>query len=198
MPLLCSLEITQIGLVVTPAHRLFFLLIVFATCGCSSSAALDPGSAAPDFDLEAVRGGSYHLADFAGQVILLSFINTQAEASAATTDPSRAQIVFLKSMQEQYGPNGLAVMIVDAARLVTGDHPGMDQLINFTYDWQLDQIPVLNDPDGTVTKLYTVTSTPTTFLVDADGKIDQRWDGFASAAQLGLSIEPLIEPPAHR
>jgi len=180
------------------ARRLSLTFIVLVTCGCSFSPALEPGSVAPDFQLEAVRGGSYHLADLSGQVVLLSFINTQAEAASGTADPSRAQIVFLKSMQEQYGPKGLVVMIVDAARIATGSDPGPDQLINFTYDWQLDQVVVLDDPDSSVAKDYAVTSTPTTFLMSADGIIQQRWDGFASASQLALSIEPLVGAPAHR
>ena len=180
------------------AHRLFLLITILVTYGCGSSQIIDPGSSAPDFDLRAVRGGSYHLADLSGQVILLSFINTQAEATSATTDPSRAQIVFLKSMQEQYGSQGLIVMIIDAARIATGSNPGTDQLINFTYDWQLDNVPVLDDTDSTVARSYAVISTPTTFLVGANRIIQQRWDGFASASQLALSIEALVGAPGHR
>ena len=182
------------------AYRLFLLLIILSTYGCGSSPRLEPGSSAPDFDLQAVRGGSYHLADLSGQVILLSFINTQAEATSAsaTSDPSRAQIVFLKSMQEQYGAQGLIVLIVDATRIATGSDPGTDQLINFTYDWQLDHVPVLEDPDSTAAKAYTVMSTPTTFLIGANRMIEQRWDGFASASQLALSIEALVGAPGHR
>lgn len=180
------------------ACRLFLLLIFLVTYGCGPSQRLEPGSSAPGFDMQAVRSGSYSLADLSGQVILLSFINTQADATSATSDPSRAQIVFLKSMQEQYGVKGLIVLIVDATRIATGSDPGMDHLINFTYNWQLDQIPVLEDPDGIAAKAYTVTSTPTTFLIDADGMIEQRWDGFASASELALSIEPLVGSPGHR
>src|ERR1041384_2401779 len=140
--------------------RLFLTMIILITSSCSSSRNLEPGGSAPDFDLQAVRGGSYHLAALSGQVILLSFINTQAEATSATTDPSRAQIVFLKRMQEQFGSQNLVVIIIDAARLATGTDAGKDQLINFTYDWQLDNVPVLDDPDGAVARSYTVGSTP--------------------------------------
>lgn len=173
-------------------------MIILVTYGCGSSPTLEPGSFAPDFHLKAVRDGSYHLADLSGQVVLLSFINTQAEAASGTADPSRAQIVFLKSMQEQYGLKGLVVMIVDAARIATGSYPGEDQLINFTYDWQLDHVVVLDDPNSAVANAYAVTSTPTTFLIGADGTIQQRWDGLASASQLALSIEALVGAPGHR
>jgi peroxiredoxin len=180
------------------APRLLLPIIFVVTCACSAAVTLEPGSTAPDFALPAVRGGEYRTADLTGQPILLSFINTQADASSATADPSRAQIVFLKSMQEQYGPKGLVVWIVDAARITTGKQSFQDELINFTYDWQLDDIPVLDDSDSLVARSYGVEATPTTFLIGADGIIQQRWDGFASASQLALSIEALVGAPAHR
>jgi peroxiredoxin len=179
-------------------NRHLLLIIILLAWGCGSSVTLEPGSSAPDFSLPIVRGGSFQLVDFSGQVILLSFINTQAEATSATADPSRAQIVFLKSMREQYGLKGLVVLIVDAARIATGKQPSQDQLINFIYDWQLADIPVLDDSDGLVARSYAVKSPPATFLIGADGIIQQRWDGFASASQLALSIEALMGASAHR
>jgi len=180
------------------APRLLLPIIILVTCSCGSSIALEPGAAVPDFALKAVRGGEYRMGDLTGQPILLSFINTQAEASSATADPSRAQIVFLKSMQQQYGPKGLLVLIVDAAHTATGKQPTQDQLINFTYEWQLEDIPVLDDSDSSVARSFGVESTPVTFLIGADGTVQQRWDGFASASQLALSIEALVGAPAHR
>jgi len=180
------------------AHGLLLSLIILTAGGCGSSVTLEPGASAPDFALQAVRSGEFRTTDLSSQPLLLSFINTQAEATSATSDPSRAQIVFLKSMQEQYGPNGLVVWIVDAARIETGKRPSQDQLINFTYDWQLDNIPVLDDSDSSVARSYAVESTPVTFLIGADRVIQQRWDGFASASQLALSIEALVGAPAQR
>lgn len=180
------------------SQRLLFCFIIVFASSCASSATLEPGAAAPDFSLPIVRGGSFTLTDHGGQAVLLSFINTQAEATSATADPSRAQIVFLKSMQEQFGPKGLVVLIVDATHLATGKRPPQDQLVNFTYDWQLDNVPVLDDSDGSIARSYGVKSAPTTFLIGADGIIQQRWEGFASASQLALSIESLVGAPAQR
>ena len=180
------------------ADGLLLSLIILIASGCGAAVTLEPGSTAPDFALQAVRGGEYRTADLKRQPILLSFINTQAEASSDTADPSRAQIVFLKSMQEQYGPKGLVVWIVGGARMATGKQPTQDQLINFTYDWQLEDIPVLDDSDSSVARSYGVESTPVTFLIDVDGVIRQRWDTFASASQLALSIEALVGAPAQR
>ena len=168
-----------------------------AACGASGDDPVQVGSQAPDFTLESARGGSYHLRDLQGQAVLVSFLNTQARA-IDTPDPSRSQIVFLKSMLEQYGVKGLAVLIVDAAHLHTGDQPTLDSLINYTYDWQLDMIPVLIDPDGVAARLYGISDTPTSYFIDIDGIIQQRWDGSASASQLAFAIEALIGAPAFR
>ena len=51
-------------------------LVLSAACSPASETDIGPGASAPDFTLKAIRGGSYHLADLSGQVVLLSFINT--------------------------------------------------------------------------------------------------------------------------
>lgn len=159
---------------------------------------LKPGTPAADFSLDGVRSGTFHLKDLRGQAVLLSFLNTQADATSLTPSPSRAQITALKSMQQQYGPKGLTVLIVDAAQLETGKQPSKDDLINFTYNWQLDTIPVLMDEGGQVRSKYGVSSAPTTLLIGANGIVQQRWDKIASPSQLALTIEALVGAPFYR
>src|SRR5258707_4680057 len=169
------------------------LSIALSVSACNSVSqavsSVKTGTYAPGFILNSVRGGAYNLASLRGQSVLVSFMNTQAKATSAEADPSRAQIPVLKSMQQQYAPQGLTVMIVDAARLTTGNQPSLSDLINFTYDWRLDSIPVLVDEKGQVADLFGVSSVPTTFLIGSDGLIQQRWDGIAASAQIALAIE---------
>jgi hypothetical protein len=152
---------------------------------------LEAGMRAPALAGSAVRGGSINLDRLHGHVVLLSFLNSRAEASAEG-DPSRAQIVFLRSMQRQHARFGLSVIVVDAAELAGAGRPSRNDLVNYTYDWQLDPaIAVLADDDGTFARRFVVDDAPTTLLIGPDGVVRERWDGFAPAARLDLAIRRL-------
>jgi hypothetical protein len=151
---------------------------------------VEAGAPAPELVGKAVRDGEVSLERLRGHVILVSFLNSRAEATAEG-DPSRAQIVFLRSMQTQHARFGLRVIVIDAAELAGAGRPSRNDLVNYTYDWNLDPaIAVLTD-DGTLARRFAVENVPTTFLIGPGGIVHQRWDGFAPAAQLDLSIRRL-------
>jgi hypothetical protein len=153
-------------------------------------AELEAGTRAPALAGSAVRGGEVSLERLRGHVVLVSFLNSRAEATREG-DPSRAQIVFLRSMQTQHERFGLRVIVIDAAELAGAGRPSRNDLVNYTYDWNLDSaIAVLRD-DGTLARRFGVEQAPTTFLVGPDGVVHERWDGFVPAARLDLSIRPL-------
>jgi hypothetical protein len=151
---------------------------------------IEAGAPAPALAGGAIRGGEVSLERLRGHVVLVSFLNSRAEATPEG-DPSRAQIVFLRSMQTQHGRLGLRVIIVDAAELAGAGKPSRNDLVNYTYDWNLDPaIAVLGD-DGTRARRFAVEEAPTTFLIGPDGVVRERWDGFVPAAQLDLPIRRL-------
>jgi hypothetical protein len=148
------------------------------------------GRPAPALVGSAVRGGEISLDRLRGHIVLVSFLNSRAEATVEG-DPSRAQIVFLRSMQRQHERLGLRVIVVDAAELAGAGRPSGNDLVNYTYDWNLDRaIAVLRD-DGTLARRFGVERAPTTFLIGRDGVVHERWDGFVPAARLDLSIRRL-------
>jgi hypothetical protein len=148
-----------------------------------------PRHPAPVFTAPVARGGTFALAQQGRHPVLLSFLDTQAEATA-TNEPSRAQIPFLKSMNTQNHPYGLQTVLVDTTRA------GRGALVNFTYDWALDpSIVVVGDAHGSITRAYGVAVVPTTFLIDADGRVRRRWNGFARAADLDFAVRPLVGRP---
>jgi len=148
---------------------------------------VEAGGPAPALAGGAVRGGEVSLEGLRGHVVLVSFLNSRADATSEG-DPSRAQIVFLRSMQRQHARLGLRVIVVDAAELAGAGRPSRNELVNYTYDWNLDPaIDVLRD-DGTRARGFDVAKAPTTFLIGPGGMVRERWDGFVPAAQLDLAI----------
>ena len=183
-----------------PDRRLLLALVGMAVLVVAVTLALllheeeepqvEAGAPAPELVGKAVRGGEVSLERLRGHVILVSFLNSRAEATA-DGDPSRAQIVFLRSMQTQHARFGLRVIVVDAAELAGAGRPSRNDLVNYTYDWNLDPaIAVLTD-DGARARRFAVDEAPTTFLIGPDGVVRERWNGFVPSAQLDLSIRAL-------
>jgi len=137
--------------------------------------------------LASLKAGTFSLGSQRGHPVLLSFLNTQAEATAAN-DPSRAEIVFIKSMNTQNGRYGLRTVIVDAAQAAGASAPSRDALVNFTFDWALDpSIAVVGDQDGSLERAYGVTRAPTTVTCEVR---NAQW----LFADRGLSSSSLFRP----
>jgi peroxiredoxin len=148
------------------------------------------GAPAPALAGSAVRGGDVSLARLRGHVVLLSFLNFRAE-STPQGDPSRAQIVFLRSMQTQHARLGLRLILVDATKIAGRGQPTWNELVNDTYDWNLDPAIAVLPDDGTLVRRFGVDQVPTTFLIGPDGVVRERWDGFVPAAELDLPVRAL-------
>jgi hypothetical protein len=151
---------------------------------------VEAGTPAPTLAGTAVRGGQVSVEQLRGHVVLLSFLNSRAEATRAG-DPSRAQIVFLRSMQRQHARFGLRVVVVDAAELAGAGRTSRNDLMNYTYDWNLGPSLAVLPDDGTRARRYGVAEVPTTFLIGRGGVVRERWDGFVVAARLDLAIRGL-------
>ena len=139
--------------------------------------------AAPALAGTAVRGGEVSLARLRGHVVLLSFLDLRADTT--TNEPSRAQIVFLRSMHTQHTRFGLRVILVDTAK------QSRSELINDSYDWNLGTAIAVVGDDGTLARRFGVGQAPTTFLIGPNGVVRKRWDGFVAAAQLDFAIRAL-------
>jgi peroxiredoxin len=147
------------------------------------------GDPAPAVTGTAVRGGAVSLTRLRGSVVLVSFLDLRADTTE--NEPSRAQIVFLRSMQTQHARFGLRVVLVDAADLAGAGTQSRSALVNDAYDWNLaPAIAVLGD-DGTIARQFGVQRPPTTFLIGRRGVVRERWDGFVPAAQLDLALREL-------
>jgi hypothetical protein len=131
---------------------------------------------------------------------LLSFIHAHASADYEKAQGTRAEMNFIKSMYNQYGPKGLRVVFVDAAYIKTGRFTDQGTRINYTYDWVLPkEMPLLADTKAQkIAKLYGVHILPTTLLIGGDGVVTQRWDNLALSQQMAFAIEALVGAPWFR
>jgi hypothetical protein len=121
----------------------------------------------------------------AGSYVLLSFLELgQGRRSA----DNRSQVEVLLSMLDRYRTTSLKVFAVALQRRGLRNQ----ELLNVVYEWNLGDIRLLTDKAGHTAASYGVTSGPTTFLID-QGRIVSRWDGFASATELGLTFRDLLD-----
>jgi len=176
------------------SRQLWVVLIcamVALTVGCPPDKS---ANSAADFSLPQVRGGTFRLHSEPPGPLLLAFVQTVPDTSDT---PSRSQVVFVKSMAQQYGPRGLRVVVIDASALVNHRPPDHDDLVNASYDWHMD-VPLLEDAGNQIARRLNVTEVPTLLLVAPDGTIFRRWQGLTQPAVLAQGIERLVGGPLGR
>lgn len=166
-------------------------VILIGTAARHSSAQkspqVDAGTPAPALAGAGVRGGSVNLQHLRGHIVVVSFLNSRAK----TGDPSRAQAVFLRSMQRQHARYGLRVVVVDAATVSGAGTPSRNDLVNYTYDLNLaPPLAVLRD-NGSLARRFGVHDAPTTFLIGAGDRVAERWNAFVPATGLDFAIRRL-------
>lgn len=139
-----------------------------------------------------IEGERISMREFAGAPLLLSFVALPRPAGVPERDPNRSQVVFLRSMVEQYRHSGLQAAIAvcaDAAELDGGFRP---RVVNFRHDSGLADLPVFADGHGHASRAFGVRELPTMFLMDSSLSIEKRWNGVALPSQLSFAIESAL------
>jgi peroxiredoxin len=122
----------------------------------AATAAPVPGAAAPDFTLKALNGPNLRLNEQRGQVILVNFWATWCA-------PCRKEMPHLNRLAEKYGKSGfllLGINIDDDAKNAADVAARLGL-----------KFPVLLDTDKTVSKLYQLSTMPSTVVIDRNGKV---------------------------
>ena len=117
---------------------------------------------APDFTLKDLRGNTFTLSALKGKVVLLNFWATWCP-------PCIAEMPQLNKLHKKLGPRGLHVVAVST-----------DNSIGYPRDFVSKNgigFTVLYDENRTVTRSYKVFSMPTTFLIDKNGIIIEKFFG---------------------
>lgn len=143
---------------------------------------------APDFTLADLEGNWVSMNQFKGKVVLLNFWGTWC-------GPCRKEIPDFVKLSEKYKDDGLEIVGVT----LTSGPP--KRISSFADQWGINYT-LLTDIDGnetqSVTALYgqvtgrRITGVPTTFLIDRDGYIRQKYVGPRSEAVFYKDLKPYL------
>lgn len=131
-------------------------------------------SQATNFELAKVGGGQASLADFKGKVVLVNFW-------ASWCGTCRDEMPDIIETYHKYRDRGFEVIGVNYGE-------STDPAAHFITTFGMD-FTNLMDPDKAVAKLYRVSATPTSFLIDRHGTIRD----FAATKINFTNLSPEIE-----
>lgn len=114
------------------------------------------GAPAPTFTLSGLNGETHILSEYQGQTVIINFWATWCE-------PCREEMPDLQEIHEQYADDGLVILAVNAGESEATIQEFVDEF-GLTF-------PILPDPGFEVSELYEVQAYPSTYFVDADGRI---------------------------
>ncbi len=136
--------------------RLLAAVLATLTSTVTLAAAPLANAIAPDFTLRGADGRNVRLDELRGQVVLVNFWATWC-------GPCREEMPRLNSLSEKYRKSGfvlLGVNIDDDPRTAIATAAKLN--VGF---------PVLLDTDKKVSKLYDLSTMPSTVVIDRDGKM---------------------------
>ncbi len=145
-------------------YLLIFLTFLFLTAEAPSPGKIDQlaGAKAPEFTLRDVNDKPVSLSSLNGSALLITFWATWCP-------PCRSEMPSLNRLYKEYAARGLVVVAVATDRSVSSVK---DFLSKHPVDF-----PVLIDSDSKVSRQFKVFSLPTTFLLDRNRAILQRFMG---------------------
>ncbi len=113
-------------------------------------------SVAPELRATDLEGASRTLVDYRGKVVLLNFW-------ASWCPPCLREMPSLERLRVKMAGRPLEIVALDSAETA-------DEVKAYLARMQLG-FPVLLDPDGSNTRRWKVFALPTTFLLDAEGRV---------------------------
>jgi cytochrome c biogenesis protein CcmG, thiol:disulfide interchange protein DsbE len=114
-------------------------------------------SEAPDFELKELSGGTMRLSDYRGKVVLLNFWATWC-------GPCVREIPDLIALRAELGPDRIEILGVSLDTMGESVVAEFVQAHGMTY-------PVAIDTSGVAARYGGIRGIPTTFVIDAEGRI---------------------------
>ena len=133
-----------------------FALAALAVAGAAASAAITPSAGAPDFTLPSLGGPNLRLQEQRGQVVMVNFWATWC-------GPCRVEMPHLSRLYDKYRGSGFVVFAVNI-----DEDPR--KAANVAAQLGM-RFPVLLDTDKKVSRMYDLSTMPSTILIDRDGRV---------------------------
>ena len=170
------------------------IFLFWGLCGIPTNATADPfeqmgvarprtSKPAPDFILHDLHGKKVSLNQFKGKPILINFWATWC-------GPCKEELPSMQRLHDDSKSNGdIQILAISIDRSNIEKIHQYAQSLNLTF-------PILLDPDRIARKPYFVRGLPTSYLVDADGKLQgfisgaRNWDGPAARQVFQLLAQP--------
>jgi thiol-disulfide isomerase/thioredoxin len=164
-----------------PARRLRALVAALALAGAAQALAVEPGEPAPEFALPTAGGEIIALDRLRGQVVYVDFW-------ASWCGPCRRSFPWMNEMHRKYGGKGLAIVAINVDRKRADAQRFLAQTpAEFT---------IVYDAPGAAPAAYAVKGMPSSYLINAGGKVVAVERGFRdrSSAMLEQRIRALLGP----
>ncbi len=139
-----------------------FTLLTFVFVATASNASSISGKA-PDFTLKSRSGQNIRLSDLRGQVVMLNFW-------ASWCGPCRQEMPILEQLHKRYGKLGFTVVGVNVEQ-------DTSKAVAYLRDIKVS-FPILYDNTSKVSKLYSVNAMPTTVMIDRNGNMRFKHEGY--------------------
>ena len=141
-----------------------FTLFAFVFVATSVNASSVSGKA-PDFTLKSRSGKNIRLSDLRGQVVMLNFW-------ASWCGPCRQEMPILEQLSKRYGKLGFTMVGVNVEQ-------DSNKAMAYLRDIKVS-FPILFDNTSSTSKLYTVNAMPTTIIIDRNGNMRFKHEGYKS------------------
>ncbi|MGE5675839.1 MAG: TlpA family protein disulfide reductase [Mycobacterium leprae] len=134
------------------------------------------GKPAPDFELKTVDGQSMKLSDLKGKAVILNFF--------ATWCPSCKEETPLLQQTYQDNQRNLVVLAVDLDE--------SDVAIKAYQTGYHVTYPIVIDKNDRVMKQYDIVPLPTTYFIDKNGIVRDRWTGGITKAKMPALLKKIL------
>jgi len=166
-------------------NKLFLLVVLgYMVFGSAQARELQPykGGATPPLILKDLNGKTVNLKDYRGQVVLINFWATWCP-------PCRAEMPSMQRLKEKMAGKPFAILAVDMGET-------QDVVRAYIREIKTD-FTVLLDKDGHALKAWKVFAFPTSYVVDAQGKIRyglfgaSEWDEAGTVEKITRLLPPV-------